>query len=146
MSWYDHLARWCADPATQEVLGSGVSCHVCTGSGDTVFAHDAAVPRRPGSLVKLVTAVAALRSLGPAHTFGTDVCVDSRGTLYLRGGGDVELTTTRLMQLARDTAAAVAQTRPQTSSPPLRVVVDPSLFPPPTPAPGWRPDYYPLEV
>ena len=145
------LAHWCAEPATQTALGPAISCHVrVADSAEVLFAHAADVPRRPASLLKLVTAAAALQTLPATSTRTSEVCAVGQGTLILRGGGDVDLTPTRLVTLARDTVralakAATAEESAPTSSP-CRVVVDPTLFPPPTPAPGWRADYYPLEV
>ena len=65
-----------------------------------------ATPMNPASVMKLVTAYAALDLLGPAYTFRTDVLatgpIDSgvlQGDLVLRGGGDPRLLATDLWQL-----------------------------------------------
>ncbi|MDD5365087.1 MAG: D-alanyl-D-alanine carboxypeptidase/D-alanyl-D-alanine-endopeptidase [Gallionellaceae bacterium] len=63
----------------------------------------------PASVMKLVTTLAALDSLGPAHTFKTQVLVDGKvtngvlhGNLILRGGGDPSLTLERFWLLLHE--------------------------------------------
>lgn len=62
----------------------------------------------PASVMKLVTTLAALDRLGPAHTFKTQVLVSGSladgvldGDLILRGGGDPSLTRERFWLLLR---------------------------------------------
>lgn len=66
----------------------------------------------PASVIKLLTTLAALDSLGPAHVFTTRVLVDGeltggvlRGNLILRGGGDPALTLERFWLLLREIRA-----------------------------------------
>jgi D-alanyl-D-alanine carboxypeptidase/D-alanyl-D-alanine-endopeptidase (penicillin-binding protein 4) len=66
----------------------------------------------PASVMKLVTTLAALDSLGPAHTFKTRVLVDGalvdgvlEGNLVLQGGGDPALTLERFWLLLREVRA-----------------------------------------
>lgn len=66
----------------------------------------------PASVMKLLTTLAALDSLGPAHTFKTAVLVDGKvthgvlhGNLILRGGGDPSLTMERFWLLLREIQA-----------------------------------------
>lgn len=63
----------------------------------------------PASVMKLVTTLAALDTLGPAHTFKTAVLATGRlsngvlhGDLILRGGGDPSLTVERFWLLLRE--------------------------------------------
>jgi D-alanyl-D-alanine carboxypeptidase/D-alanyl-D-alanine-endopeptidase (penicillin-binding protein 4) len=74
-----------------------------------VVAHRALEPRNPASVMKLVTAYAALELLGPAFTFHTDVLVKGDlvggvldGNVWLRGGGDPKLTFEQLWMMAHD--------------------------------------------
>ncbi len=60
---------------------------------------NAAVPFNPASIMKVVTTLAALDTLGPAHTFKTQVFIDGTlaagvlsGNLVLQGGGDPALS------------------------------------------------------
>jgi D-alanyl-D-alanine carboxypeptidase/D-alanyl-D-alanine-endopeptidase (penicillin-binding protein 4) len=62
----------------------------------------------PASVMKLVTTLAALDGLGPAHTFKTEVLIAGSladgvlyGDLILRGGGDPALTMERFWLLLR---------------------------------------------
>jgi D-alanyl-D-alanine carboxypeptidase/D-alanyl-D-alanine-endopeptidase (penicillin-binding protein 4) len=113
-------------------------------------------PLLPASTMKLLTAAAALRILGPDHRFVTRVYatgpIDSTGVvdgdLVLVGGGDPVLVTptyrrrvdmtrpaTSLQRLARRVAGAgVTRVRG-------RVVGDGSILATQPLAAGWRPDY-----
>src|SRR3954451_2187222 len=72
-----------------------------------LFAWRANVARPPASVEKLYTTSTALLRLGPDATFDTEVLAGVPATpdgtldgdLWLRGGGDPTLTTTRLTQL-----------------------------------------------
>ena len=66
----------------------------------------------PASVMKLVTTLAALDGLGPAHVFKTRVWVEGeirdgvlRGNLILQGGGDPGLTLERYWLLLREIRA-----------------------------------------
>ncbi len=74
-----------------------------------LLAHGEKRSFNPASVMKLVTTLIALDSLGPAHTFKTRVLVDGpiadgilRGNLILRGGGDPALTLERFWLLLRE--------------------------------------------
>ncbi|TCS69448.1 D-alanyl-D-alanine carboxypeptidase/D-alanyl-D-alanine-endopeptidase (penicillin-binding protein 4) [Sulfuritortus calidifontis] len=63
----------------------------------------------PASVMKLVTTLAALDSLGPAHSWKTRVLYEGeiahgvlKGTLILQGGGDPSLTLERFWLLLRE--------------------------------------------
>jgi D-alanyl-D-alanine carboxypeptidase/D-alanyl-D-alanine-endopeptidase (penicillin-binding protein 4) len=82
------------------------------GGGKRLLDHNAAKPLNPASTIKLVTTLAALDLLGPAHTFRTEVLATAEpaggvleGDLVLRGGGDPKLTYERLWQLVRQVRA-----------------------------------------
>ena len=84
------------------------------GNGRVLFASRADVPRPPASVNKLFTTSTALLRFGPDATFDTEVLAtgdpDAEGVLdgriYLRGGGDPTLTTTRVRSLAAKIGAA----------------------------------------
>ena len=72
------------------------------------LAINAATPMNPASVMKLVTAFAALERLGPAHTWSTRVASDGaprggvlEGNLYLVGGADPVLGYDRLWKMLR---------------------------------------------
>jgi len=78
-------------------------------TGTDVFARDADTPLAPASNMKVLTALAALATFGPAHQFTTTVSADrpldgegAVGTLAVRGGGDPALTSEVLWRLAAD--------------------------------------------
>jgi D-alanyl-D-alanine carboxypeptidase/D-alanyl-D-alanine-endopeptidase (penicillin-binding protein 4) len=73
------------------------------------LAHRAELPMNPASVMKLLTAWAALDVLGPAYTWTTRVAAEAplpsdgrlAGDLYLVGGGDPVLSHERLWRLLR---------------------------------------------
>ncbi|MCS6785558.1 MAG: D-alanyl-D-alanine carboxypeptidase/D-alanyl-D-alanine-endopeptidase [Thiobacillaceae bacterium] len=74
--------------------------------------HNAERPYNPASVMKLVTTLAALDRLGPAHVFRTGVYTTGaldgdrlRGDLVLKGGGDPALTLERFWRLLREVRA-----------------------------------------
>jgi D-alanyl-D-alanine carboxypeptidase/D-alanyl-D-alanine-endopeptidase (penicillin-binding protein 4) len=74
-----------------------------------LLAHGEAVSFNPASVMKLVTTLAALDSLGPVHTFKTRVYRDGplldgvlHGNLVFQGGGDPALTLERFWLLLRE--------------------------------------------
>jgi D-alanyl-D-alanine carboxypeptidase/D-alanyl-D-alanine-endopeptidase (penicillin-binding protein 4) len=98
----------------------------------------------PASTIKIFTAALALRALGPDTRLPTRVTLlgrdendPTRATISLVAGGDPLLSSANLRELAKKTHAALA---PQGITS-LDVAFDDSLFPPPTPAPGWRGSY-----
>lgn len=80
--------------------------------GQRLAAVNAAVPRNPASVMKLVTTWAALSGLGPEYTWRTafyaspGAKVDAEGTLtgplYLKAGGDPLLTVHEFWSLLRE--------------------------------------------
>ncbi len=105
--------------------------------------HHAAERQIPASNVKLLTAVSALETFGPAHRFPTRVMTGATARrVVLVGGGDPSLSRADLRRLATRTVAAKAAegvTR-------VRVDVDDSLFPAPTLARGWKSSYVTEDV
>ena len=77
--------------------------------GATLFERSPDERLTPASNVKILTAVAALATFGPAHRFTTEVYADREpdaegrvGTLAVRGGGDPSLTSEQWWRLAAD--------------------------------------------
>jgi D-alanyl-D-alanine carboxypeptidase/D-alanyl-D-alanine-endopeptidase (penicillin-binding protein 4) len=77
-----------------------------------LLAHGENRSFNPASVMKLVTTLAALDTLGPAHTFKTRVWVEGEieggiltGNLILQGGGDPGLTQERFWLLLREIRA-----------------------------------------
>ena len=77
--------------------------------GTPLLLHGEERAFNPASVMKLVTTLAALDRLGPAHTFKTLVWLDGdlkagvlSGNLVLQGGGDPGMTPERLWLLLRE--------------------------------------------
>ncbi len=116
---------------------SRVGLQVADEQGRVLFSHNARLSFNPASNVKLITAGAALTTLGPNHRFATEVrgVADADGVvgpLYLRGSGDPSLVTEDLIGLARQVAASgVARIRGP-------LVLDTSAVASPVDPPGYR--------
>jgi len=118
-------------------------------TGDVLFSRQAGSPFVPASNAKLLTAVAALSTLGPSARFTTRVVAGSRpGSLTLVGGGDPTLAAgnpprsdypqpATLAALAASTARWLSARHVRT----VRLAYDTSLFTGPSLAPGWTPGY-----
>ncbi len=79
------------------------------GGSAPLLAHGERRSFNPASVMKLVTTLAALDTLGPAHTFKTRILLDGtldngilHGNLFLQGGGDPALTLERFWLLLRE--------------------------------------------
>ena len=136
------LAPLLATPA----LGAGVEARVVdVASGEVLLDQGSEDPSTPASTAKLLTAVAALTTLGPDTTLETTVVAGAApGEVVLVGGGDPTLSRT-VPSLTYPGAPTVADLAAQVRSslPPgtevTRVVVDSSLFDGPLTAAGWGP-------
>ena len=116
-----------------------------------LFDRHANVPATPASTTKLVTSVAALAALGPAHRITTQVVEGGYGRIVLVGGGDPTLTAlparpeaghppwASLLELAQQTASALKSSGVQQ----VRVDYDVSAYAGPRTAVGWKPNYIP---
>ena len=118
-------------------------------TGTVLFSQNAGSAFVPASNAKLLTAVAALSTLGPSARFTTRVVAGARpGLLTLVGGGDPTLAAgppphsdypqpATLASLAAATAHWLAARGTRT----VRLTYDTSLFTGPATAPGWTPSY-----
>lgn len=141
------VARRILPPLRAPALGPRVGVVVADvtpggdGLGTVAVSRGADRRYRPASTVKLLTAAAALETLGPTHRFRTRTVLlpppDARvPRLVLVGSGDPTLGRRAVASLARRTAlalrsAGVAQ---------VRVLGDTSLFRQPV-NPAWEPGY-----
>lgn len=116
-----------------------------TGAG--LWSRGADLPEPPASTTKLLTAAAALSTLGPDYRLATTTRRAGR-TVYLVGGGDPTLVRgggsyfspsyprpASLAELAHRTVAALGGSRT------VRLRLDTSAWSGPTMALGWKPSY-----
>jgi serine-type D-Ala-D-Ala carboxypeptidase/endopeptidase (penicillin-binding protein 4) len=118
-------------------------------TGEVLFDRAGDEVRAPASNIKLLTAAAALRTLGPDRRFSTRVVAGTPpGTVILTGGGDVLLGAGEsapdavlgragLATLAQSTVRALQQ---EGVSGPVSVLLDDSLFTGPSLSPAWSPE------
>jgi D-alanyl-D-alanine carboxypeptidase/D-alanyl-D-alanine-endopeptidase (penicillin-binding protein 4) len=133
-------ARLDAALAAPALRGARVAVRVETAGGALVYERAGDQALVPASNQKLLTALAALQALGPAHRFETRVFADRApdaegavGTLYVQGSGDPALTSEDLWRLAADLRRAGLR-RVQGA-----IVVDDSLFDSERWNPAWGP-------
>ncbi|SDP41557.1 D-alanyl-D-alanine carboxypeptidase / D-alanyl-D-alanine-endopeptidase (penicillin-binding protein 4) [Pedococcus dokdonensis] len=112
-------------------------------TGKLLWSKNGNTALKPASTIKFVAATNALRVFGPTYRFTTTV---RRGTqadqVVLIGSGDPALSSTQLVALAKQTAAAMkakGQLR-------VRLYADDTLFAAPTLATGWPSTYVPDET
>ena len=111
-------------------------------TGETLFDRNGEQPQRTGSVLKTLTAAAALNILGPTAQLSTRV-IDgsSAGTIVLQGGGDPTLATTpnsfyqgapQISDLANQAMAAYKAAHP--AVPITTIVLDSTMW---DPADNW---------
>ncbi|MCI9887132.1 D-alanyl-D-alanine carboxypeptidase/D-alanyl-D-alanine-endopeptidase [Micrococcales bacterium 31B] len=138
-----------AGPLAQPILGGTVAVSVYDAlTGRQVYSRAGSVPVAPASATKLLTATAALHTLGPDTRLVTDTLL-SGDQVWLRAGGDVTLdlisatpnsplTHATLADLASQTAVAL-RAAGKTS---VSVALDDTLFSGPTQLPTWEPSFF----
>lgn len=92
----DQIDEILQNPSLNGVI-TGISVRKAN-NGDLIYSHDGNVLLRPASNMKLLTAAAAMETLGPKYQFTTEVWTDGKvregvldGNLYLKGKGDPTL-------------------------------------------------------
>ncbi|MCB5293334.1 D-alanyl-D-alanine carboxypeptidase/D-alanyl-D-alanine-endopeptidase [Arthrobacter sp. SO3] len=118
-------------------------------TGEVLFDRSGDTVRVPASNMKLLTAAAALRTLGPERRFSTKAVAGAApGSVVLTGGGDVLLGAGEsapgavlghagLASLAQSTIHALQD---DGAAVPLTVLLDDSLFTGPALNPAWNPE------
>ena len=129
-----------SDPALKTLRGSVIDAS----SGESLLSIDGDKPSRTASVLKVLTAAAALDKLGPDYRLTTSVFEGSApGTIVLVGGGDSTLSrlesgesvykgAAKISTLANQVVAAYAVAYPET--PITSIVVDATLW---SPADNW---------
>jgi D-alanyl-D-alanine carboxypeptidase/D-alanyl-D-alanine-endopeptidase (penicillin-binding protein 4) len=130
--------------ATDARLGKLRATVIDATTGDVLYDHGGSKPARPASVLKTLTASAALMQLGADYRFTTKVVEGSaEGTIVLVGGGDSTLTrvetgdsyykgAAKLSTLAAQVVAAYAVSHPEV--PITTIVLDSSYW---NPADNW---------
>jgi D-alanyl-D-alanine carboxypeptidase/D-alanyl-D-alanine-endopeptidase (penicillin-binding protein 4) len=147
----DAAALAAALTATLKTDGAGSFSGVVqdAATGKVLFDRSGDEVRAPASNIKLLTAAAALRTLGPDRRFSTKVVAGpTPGSVVLTGGGDVLLGAggsapeavlgrAGLATLAQSTVDAL---RKAGTAGPVSVLLDDSLFTGAPLSPAWNPE------
>jgi D-alanyl-D-alanine carboxypeptidase/D-alanyl-D-alanine-endopeptidase (penicillin-binding protein 4) len=132
------VAALASDPVLAALSGSVINAT----TGEILFDRNGTVAASPASILKVLTAAAALQTLGPDYRITTTVMAgSSAGTIVLKGGGDPTLATTSgsfyegapLLQDLAD-AAIARHDELYPGVPITQVVLDATLW---DPANGW---------
>ena len=99
----DYVSARLQHPVLKGAWWGGAAAYVNTPE-DELFSVNADTRLTPASTLKLLTTAAALETLGPEHRFQTNLYAQTRpdengilkGNLYLQGGGDPTLGSTRV--------------------------------------------------
>ena len=91
------------------------SCFVVSAGAERIFEHQSGLPLTPASNMKILTAIAALETLGPDYQFETVVAATSRpdanglllGDLFVVGGGDPVLMTDAYLATLPENASQI---------------------------------------
>lgn len=78
------------------MVGAGDSVMLSAPNGDTLVRINADKPLVPASILKILTCLAALETLGSDFRFNTEFYVDSKENLKIKGYGDPLLVSERL--------------------------------------------------
>ena len=138
-------------PVLQGSLWGGMAVYA-TGEQTPLFAISETTRLAPASTLKLLTTAAALETFGPHHRFETNVYLSDKpdengilsGTVYVQGGGDMTLGSTRVAgaQTWQEVAKRWAQAVKQAGVTHIKggLIADVSLFEGPAVAPkvNWE--------
>src|SRR3954452_19280388 len=135
-----HLRHALRAPGVAAASSAAMAVDLTT--GETIFARNADTPLQPASNEKLCVSYTALRELGPAYRFRTEVLGEGRqvgdvwqGRLVLRGYGDPTLSANDLQHLVnRLWARGIRHVTGH-------VVGDDSWFDRRFPVTGWLPEF-----
>ncbi|MFZ5766355.1 MAG: D-alanyl-D-alanine carboxypeptidase/D-alanyl-D-alanine-endopeptidase [Thermodesulfobacteriota bacterium] len=129
-----------ADPFTDRIdrLIDNGGCILADDSG-TIIAINADSPFVPASILKIVTALASLRILGPDFRFTTDFFLTEDNDLAIRGSGDPFLTSEEI-------AFILARLREQGVNRINRIFLDDSAFRPEGDADGRENSHNPYDA
>lgn len=82
------------------MVGAGDSVLLSAPNGDTIVSINADKALVPASIIKILTSLAALETLGSDFRFNTEFYVDSRKNLKIKGYGDPLLVSERLDRIS----------------------------------------------
>ena len=96
-------------PGRQRLISHGG--YAVTANGVILRSYNRDIAFAPASTIKLVTCLAALKTLGADYRFTTTFYLDSNDILYIQGSGDPSLTSGDRRRHRRRTGASGAESR-----------------------------------
>ncbi len=111
---------------------------VASPGGEILYQKNPNREQVPASTLKLLTALAALDHWGPSHRFLTELYVDGRGALKIKGYGDPLLTSEVIEALSRNLAGRLHNIN--------TLVVDDTYFSPQIEIPGQARSTHPYDA
>jgi D-alanyl-D-alanine carboxypeptidase/D-alanyl-D-alanine-endopeptidase (penicillin-binding protein 4) len=130
-------------------LGSDLAIRIMDPrSGNLIHSSQSLEAQLPASNTKLVTAMVALKTMGPNARATTRTLIQQEGArVVIVGGGDPMLTSDRLNLLAKRTVQGLAAASASGKAPAsVTLTYNDALFPAHSNARGWRSHYIPSEV
>ncbi|GAA2525396.1 hypothetical protein GCM10010407_14380 [Rarobacter incanus] len=111
-------------------------------TGEEIYSNNAATSRTVASNTKLLTAVAALQTVGGSTRFATKVSRQGKRSIYFESGGDPRLTKAKIKRLAKGTAAILKKRGVKRGT--ITVRLDDTIFTGATKHATWRQGGYNL--
>lgn len=124
------------------LLGRTDAALVSDWQGRTLFSKNAELQLVPASTLKILTALAAIRYLGPAYRFITEFYMDPNNNLIVKGYGDPLLISEVIADIAAKLALRLDTRHPTIND----LVLDEAYFADPIVIPGVTSSYEPYDA
>lgn len=126
--WMPHGTAGSRLEAVKEMIGRQDAILVSDADGRVLISKNESRPLIPASILKIFTALVALRTLGPDYRFETEFYRDDDDNLTIKGYGDPGLVSEVLAQIARNLGPRLPRVN--------NIILDDSFFAQPLVIPG----------
>jgi serine-type D-Ala-D-Ala carboxypeptidase/endopeptidase (penicillin-binding protein 4) len=124
------------------LIGKNDACYLGTLDGESIVSINSDHPLIPASTLKILTSLAAYHYLGDTYRFTTDVFVDAKNNVIIKGYGDPFLTS----EILSDLAATAARCLSSRSKSYHYLLLDASYFSEPLNIPGVSDSFEPYDA